>query len=136
MGVLTDIRTAAHAKLAGVSGLLATYAARPGDLGGVPAAFVGDMRINLAHDAGLRMWSGEVDVVLVLNAFDNVEAAESADTLIESVIDAFSDDPHAAGANTVSEPTKVRSTAWEQADGVTLPAWVVTIGRFVFTEGR
>jgi hypothetical protein len=137
VSVITDLRNGAKAVLDTVAGLEQTYSARPAGLGALPCAFVDEIRTQLLHTAGVRQWDGgEVDIYVVAGGFDNEEAQADADTLVEAVIDAFSDTPHFAGANTVGEPVRVRSGVVDNGNGQTFPAWIVTVGRFYFSEGR
>lgn len=137
MSVIADIRNGAKAVLDTVPGLAQTYSARPASLGSLPCAFVDEIRSSLLHTAGVRQWDGgEVDIYVISGGFDNEEAQASADTLVSAVIDAFSDAPHMAGANTVAEPVRVRTASVDNGQGATYPAWVVTVGRFTYSEGR
>jgi hypothetical protein len=74
--------------------------------------------------------------VIVTGGFDNEDHEAASDTLTESVVDAFTDAPHMAGANTVAEPVRTRSTVVDNGNGISFPAVVVTIGRIVYAEGR
>lgn len=136
MSVLDDIRDGAKARLDTVAGLAQTYRARPAALGSTPCAFVDEIRLDLSHTSGVRSWSGELDLYVIATSFDNAEAQDDADDLVAAVIDAFSDAPHMAGANTVSEPVRIRSSTVDNGTGVSYPAWIVTVGRFVYSEGR
>lgn len=136
MGIPADFRNGAYAILAGVSGLAQVHRARPASPESLPCAWVDDVRLSITHDAGVRQWSGELDVALITGGWDNEEAEVAADALVSTIIDAFSDAPHMAGANTVSEPSRTRLVPVDLGNGVTMPAWVVTVGRFVFAEGR
>lgn len=136
MAVIADIRAGAKATLDTVAGLSSTYSARPASIGSLPCAFVDEVRVELLHTAGVRQWSGEVDVYIVCGGFDNEEQQGHADDYVSAIIDAFSDAPHMAGANTVSEPLRARSTSVDNGNGVTYPAWIITVGKFVYAEGR
>ena len=136
MSVIADLRSGAKTVLDGTALFAQTYSARPGSIGAIPCAFVDEVRCDLVHTAGVRQWAGEVDVVVVVGGFDNIEAQDDSDTIVSAVIDAFSDTPHMAGANTVSEPVRARTTTVDNGNGVGYPATVITIGRFVFAEGR
>ena len=137
MSILSDIRNGAKAVLDTVTGIEQTYASRPASLGALPCAFVDEIRTQLLHTAGVRQWDGcEVDIYVISGGFDNEENQADGDTVVAAVIDAFSDTPHAFGANTVSEPVRVRSASVDNGNGVTFPAWIVTVGRFFYSEGR
>ena len=136
MSVTADLRNGAKTILDTVPAIVQTYSARPGSIGSTPAAWVDQVRVDLTHDAGTRQWSAEADVLVVCGGFDNEEQQSNADTILDAVVDAFSDAPHMAGANTVSEPVRVRSTTVDNGNGIVYAAWIVTIGRFVFAEGR
>lgn len=137
MSVIADIRQGAKAVLDTVPGLAQTYSARPAGIGALPCAFVDEIRSSLLHTAGVRQWDGgEVDIYVIAGGFDNEEQQGNADALVALVVDAFSDAPHMAGANTVAEPVRVRSASVDNGQGVTYPAWVVTVGRFTYSEGR
>lgn len=139
MSVLGDVRAGAVTILQSVAAAHPTslgqvYTARPASLA-PPCAYVGDVRMDLAHDSGTRRWSGSLDVVLVDTVADNPETMGRLDTATAYVVDAFTDAPHALGLNTVAEPVSVRSMSLEQ-NGVIYEAVVVTVGRFVYQEGR
>lgn len=137
MSILSDIRNGAKAVIDGVAGIEQTYSARPASITALPCAFVDEIRTQLLHTAGVRQWDGcEVDVYVVSGGFDNEEHQADADTLVAAVIDAFTDAPHFAGANTVGEPVRVRSGVIDNGNGVTYPCWIVTVGRFYYSEGR
>lgn len=136
MTVLSDIRNGAKTALDNTTGLAQTYSVRPASVGSLPAGWVDEARLDLAHDSGTRRWSGEVDVVITDQAWDNEEGQASLDTLMAALIDYVSDHPHLMGANTVVEPVRTRATSIDAGEGVTHPAAIVTLGRFVFQEGR
>jgi len=137
MSVITDLRTGAKAVLDTVPALVQTYSARPAGIGSLPCAWVDEIRSSLLHTAGVRQWNGgELDIWVVAGGFDNEEQQANADTIVSAVIDAFSDAPHMAGANTVAEPVRVRSGSVDSGQGVTYPCWIVTVGRFTYSEGR
>jgi len=137
MSVITDLRSGAKAVLDTVPGLEQTYSARPAAIGALPCAFVDEIRLDLLHTSGVRVWNGaELDVVIVASGMDNEETQVDADVVVSSVVDAFSDAPHFAGANTTGEPVRVRSSRIDGGTGVIYPAWIVTVGRFYFSEGR
>mgnify|MGYP001572893655 FL=1 len=141
MGVVADLRSGAKTQLDAVkaanpTAVLQTYSVRPASVGSTPCAWVDEARLDLRHDSGTRQWSGEVDVWLVdAGGMDSAESQDRLDALAALVIDRFSDTPHAFGANTVSEPMRVRSGAVD-INGIIHPATIVTVGRFVFQEGR
>jgi hypothetical protein len=137
VSILSDIRNGAKTVLDGVAGIEQTYRARPASIGALPCAFVDEIRTQLLHTAGVRQWDGcEVDIYVVAGGFDNEDHQADADTVVAAVIDAFSDTPHFAGANTVGEPVRVRSAVIDNGNGITYPAWIVTVGRFFYSEGR
>jgi hypothetical protein len=72
----------------------------------------------------------------VVGGFDNEEAQDEADALLALTIDALTDAPHLAGANTVCEPVRVRSSSVDNGSGTSFPAWIITIGNFYASEGR
>lgn len=146
MGLIADVRTGAYTKLVEVRDDNPTLIgdvsrARPASFNlGLPHAYVGDMRLNLAHVTNLRQTrDSELDVVLVGSAWDNEEVTELLDSAAQVVIDAFSDDPHFAdssGFAKVGEPVRVRSAVETGGEGTTYPAVVVTVGRITALEGR
>lgn len=111
------------------------WKARPAGLSDLPACFIGDIRTTLQHTAGTRIWVAEVDVVLVDNVSDNEETMARLDISAMALVDAFTDQPHAFGDNTVAEPASVQSTTVD-VNGTNFEARVVTVGRIQFTEGR
>ncbi len=140
MSVVADLRSGAKTQLDAVktanpTAVLQTYSSRPASMGSLPCAWVDEARFELRHDTGTRQWSGEVDVWLVdAGGMDNEESTGRLDTLAALVVDRFSTTPHAFGANTVSEPIRVRSGSVD-INGIIHPATIVTVGRFVFQEG-
>lgn len=136
MSVINDMRTGAKTALDNTTALLQAYTARPAQVGSLPAGWVDDVRVDLAHDSGTRRWAGEVDCVLVASSFDNEEEMAALDTAMEQLIDYVSDTPHLMGANTVVEPVRVRASGVDFGDGAPRPSVTVTLGRFVFQEGR
>lgn len=136
MGILTDMRTGAKTALDNTAALAQRYTARPASVGSFPAGWVDEARTDLAHTEGVRQWSGEIDCYLAVSSFDNEEEMAALDTASEQLIDYVSDNPHLMGANTVVEPTAVRLTGVDFGDGTPRPTAIVTLGRFVFQEGR
>ncbi len=140
MSIPADIRSGSKTQLDAVKAanptvLLETHSARPASIGSAPCAWVDEERLELRHDSGTRQWSGEVDIWLVDIPVVNTETQDRLDALLALVLDRFSDTPHAFGANTVAEPVRVRSGAVD-INGTVYPALIVTVGRFVFQEGR
>lgn len=111
------------------------HTTRPAGFSDLPAVYVGDVRTQLFHDSGTRRWAAEVDVVLVDNVAVNEEAMARLDITAMALVDAFTDQPHAFGDNTVGEPIGVASLT-EEVNGVPYEMRVVTIGRIYFMEGR
>lgn len=111
------------------------YKTRPAGQMDLPAVFIGDIRTTLNHTAGTRMWTAELDVVVVDMITDNEEAMARLDISAMALVDAFTDQPHAFGSNTVAEPGAVDSTTVE-VNGVAYEGRVITVGRILFTEGR
>jgi len=136
MSIVADIRDGAKAILDGVASVEQAYRARPASIGALPCAFVDEIRLDFLHTSGVRQWSGELDVYVIASSLDNEEAQSEADGVVEAVVNAFTDAPHFAGANTVAEPVRIRSSSVDNGQGVTYPAWIITIGRFVYAEGR
>lgn len=136
MSIIDDLRDGAKLQLDGIAGLAQTYRSRPAGIGSLPCAFVDEIRLDLLHTAGMRQWSGELDIYVLASSLDNDEAQDEADTLVAQVVDAFTDAPHFANANSVAEPTRIRTASVDNGTGVTYPAWVVTVGRIVYSEGR
>lgn len=140
MGIISSIRIGAKTTLdaylaANPTLLQQTHSARPGSFGALPCAYVGDTRIQLVHDAGLRMWSGEQDIVLVDNVAINEETMTRLATLADGIVDAFSDNPRALYAGAVSEPMTV---GWipQPIASTEYEAVVITVGKFTYQEGR
>lgn len=136
----TQVRQAAHAVLGGVQAaspdlLQSIHSAMPAGLPALPCAWVGDVAFEIAHDSSIRSWVGQAEVWIAFDTFDNEESQARADQAVGLVIDAFTDDPHWPGANTIGEPRGVRSDVAE-FNGVSYPAMVVTLGRIQMREGR
>lgn len=136
MTVTADLRTGATTALTNTASLVERHTARPASVGSFPVGWVDEMRLDLNHDAGTRQWSGEVDCYIAVSSFDNEEEMTALDTAKEQLIDYVSDNPHLMGANTVIEPVRVRLSGVDFGDGSPRPAVIVTLGRFVFQEGR
>lgn len=136
MTVINDMRTGAKTALDNTASLTQRYTSRPASVGSTPAGWVDAVRTDLTHDAGTRQWSGEVDCFLVASSFDNEEEMAALDTAASQLIDYVSDTPHLMGANTVVEPTSMRLSGVDFGDGSPRPTLIVTLGRFVFMEGR
>ena len=142
MGLMADVRQGAYAKLLEVKAAHPTLLgevskARPASLTlGLPHAYVGDFRGNLAYTNKLRQWTNaEQDVVLVFPTLDNAEQQDAADVLTGYVLDAFSADHHWANDNMTGEPVRTRTAAELDVNGQSYPAVVVTLGRITYLEG-
>lgn len=136
MSVIADMRAGAKTALDNTASLAQTYTSRPASTGSYPAGWVDEARTDLRHDSGVRQWTGEIDCYLVVSSFDNEEEMSALDSATSELIDYVSDAPHLMGANTVVEPTAVRLSGVDFGDGSPRPAAIVTLGRFVFQEGR
>jgi hypothetical protein len=136
MTVIADMRTGARTALDNTASLGERHSAQPASVGSYPAGWVGDVRTDLNHDSGTRQWTAEIDVVMAVSSFDNEEEMTALDTATSELIDYVSDTPHLMGANTVVEPVRARLTSADDGQGVPRPAVTVTLGRFVFMEGR
>lgn len=136
MSVVNDLRQGAYTALTANSALVQRHTARPASVESVPAGWVGDVRVDLNHDAGTRQWTGEVDCVIAVSGWDNEEEMTALDSAYQELIDYVSDHPHLMGANTVIEPVRSRLVSEDFGDGVPRPSVTVTLGRFVFMEGR
>lgn len=136
MGVLTDLRSAAKTALDNTASLAEEYSARPANLSAFPAGWVDEARIDLDHTAGVRQWEGEIDCYLAVSSFDNEEEMAALDTASEQLIDYVTGNPHLVGANTVIEATGIRLSGVDFGDGSPRPVAIVTLGRFVYQEGR
>jgi len=136
MSVLADLRAGAKTALDNTASLGERHTGRPAGVGSYPAGWVGDMRTDLNHDSGTRQWTAEVDCIIVVSSFDNEEEMAALDTAMSELIDYVTDTPHLMGANTVVEPVRARQTSEDDGQGVPRPAAIVTLGRFVFMEGR
>jgi len=136
MTVIADMRTGAKTALDNTASLVERHSAQPAAVGSYPAGWVGDVRTDLTHDAGTRQWNAEIDAIMAVSSFDNEEEMTALDTATSQLIDYVSDNPHLMGANTVVEPVRARLTSVDDGQGVPRPAVTVTLGRFVFMEGR
>jgi hypothetical protein len=136
MAVIADLRNGAKTALDNTASLAQRYTARPASVGAYPAGWVDEARLDFNHDAGTRQWSGAIDCYLVVSSFDNEEEMTALDTATGQLADYVTDTPHVCGANTVIEPVSMRLTSVDFGDGVPRPAAIVTLGRFVFQEGR
>lgn len=137
MSLIASIRSGAKTVIDSVPGIAQTYSSRPASIGSLPCAFVDEIRSSITHSSGVRTWDGaEVDIYVIAGGFDNEEAQGIADALVGAVVDAFTDTPYFAGANSVGEPLRVRSSSVDNGTGVTYPAWVITVGRIYYAEGR
>ena len=136
MSLPADLGAGAVNVLNTITGVSQVYTARPASLTSVPCVWVDEIRLNLFHTSGVRVFDNcELDVYIVCGGFDNEDAQAAADVLVTRVLDAFSDSPFMGGANVISEPVRVRSTSVDNGSGAIFPAWIVTIGRVSYSEG-
>jgi len=136
MAVLDDLRSAAKTALDNTASLVERHTARPANIGSFPAGWPDEARIDWVHTSGTRQWSGEIDCYIAVSSFDNEEEMAALETAAEELADYVTDNPHLVGANTVIEPTGIRLTGVDFGDGSPRPTAIVTLGRFVYLEGR
>ena len=141
MSLRTLLRDNTYAELVTWSASLAAgtlqgvHKARPEGTPASPYAYVGSIRLELAHGGQLRQTVGQVDVVFAGTPVTNLTAAEALDDLADSWVEWCTDRPHLFGSNTVQEPMRVASASLSVGD-VQYDAVVVTLGRILITEGR
>ena len=139
MGFRTDFR-------AGCKDVLDTYSAAnptllphvydyPPESFNTPCAYVEKaVTETYRHTSGLRQRVARVNVVIVNKLVSNDQATDEQDVLLDGLIDAFTADPHAAGATTLLEPVGATDTELE-ASGTRYAGAVLTIEGSI-QEGR
>lgn len=92
-GILTVLNTfiAANPTL-----LLRAYRARPESMPDLPAAYIENRPEEITHDSGTRTRTMTPSVVVVRRITDNAETMAAFDTLIDLLVDAFTDSPQFA----------------------------------------
>lgn len=136
MGFLGQARAGAFTVIDSVAGATQVHRARPASIASLPCVWVDDAAFSLDHSAGIRSWNGTLEVWVAYDAFDNEDGLVRAETLLDTILDAFSADPHWPGTNTIGEPRGVRTDSFDGGDGVTYPALVVTLGNIQMKDGR
>lgn len=100
-----------------------------------PVAWVETRGETVAHDSGLRMRTLQPQVVVLDRLTDNVETMDRMDVLVDTLLDAFSANPHIS-SNTAWDQLTVSDEVEQLPDGT----WA-TVVRFTFPnvmarEGR
>lgn len=121
------IRTNLHDLLASYAAsnptvLRATYMVRPGFFGALPAAYVGDMRLEMFAAGNVRVvtQSSAVECVFVADVIDNNENKAALDDIVDAMVAQLLATPHLFGSNTTF-------------DRVTAADVVVQVGELVYT---
>lgn len=107
---------------------------RPGSAD-LPCVWLDGPDLTMTHDAGARSTLGEVRLVCATNPSDNDEARDRLAVLADALVDGFSADPHVIGGRTVLEPTAVSYGEVDVGAGTSVPAAIITLGRFLTAEG-
>lgn len=143
MGFVTDVRTGAYQQLQALQTALGSsvlaevrkYRPESYALGG-PIAFVDAFRGAIQQTTRLRSYAGsEVDLVFILPKADNAEWQDRADVLVDGLLASWPVDGHFV-ENAVGEPVRVRTAEDVDANGISFPAVIVTIGRIAHLEAR
>lgn len=119
--------------------LLHTYDARPESFN-PPLAFVGHMSeaiTNPGDDGGwqsIRQRRLAAEAVIVRGIFDNAEQLRLTDTLVDGLVDHFTDNPRGITGLTLLEPTNV-DDAEVDVNGVRYLTSTITL-RALIGEGR
>ena len=111
------------------------YPVRPASFPELPAAYVGDIRMEMVHDAGTKRTRAECDIHIIHSVIDNEESKDTLDVIVDALEDDFTADPHVVFANTVSEPTGITDTA-EPVGSLVYTSVILTIGNILIQEGR
>ncbi len=116
--------------------LLGTVYGYPPESYATPCAYVEKtVHEQIVHNAALRFRVLACNVVIVTKLISNKQATDEQDVLIDGVMDAFTNTPHAASGQTLIQPTAVTDTELTSSDGVRYAAAVISIeGRI--QEGR
>ena len=123
----STIRTNLHGLLASYAAsnptlLRATYPVRPAFFGALPAAYVGDVRLEMLAAGQVRMVmpSSAVECVFVSDVIDNNENKQALDDIVEAFVNLLFDTPHLFGSNTTF-------------DRITAVDTLVQVGETVYT---
>lgn len=102
--------------------LRATYQVRPGFFGALPAAYVGDMRLEMFAAGNVRMVmpASSVEAVFVADVIDNNENKQALDDIVDTMVAQLLSTPHLFGSNTTF-------------DRVTASDTIVQVGETVYT---
>lgn len=102
--------------------LRATYPVRPGFFGALPAAYVGDLRLEMLATGQVRsvLPSSAVEAVVVADVVDNNENKQTVDDIVEALVAQLFDTPHLFGSNTTF-------------DRITATDTLVQVGETVYT---
>lgn len=132
--------------VAGLTSVLTTFQAanptllrdvkrtRPASVGATPLAYVGNRVETLVHDSGTRSRTFTVAVVVIDVIPDSTENADRLDDLVDELVDEFTDNPRAAGANTLIEPIGVEDVEVEYGPVIYRGSAITLRGRIL--EGR
>lgn len=129
--VLTSYRTSNPSLLRGI------YSARPdGPAFEKPCAYIGNRGESVRVDSGIMTRTLTPEVVLLDTFPVNEETLDRMDILVDDLVEAFVEAPHAAGANTVIGSTfTVTDTEIAMGDAV-YRAVVFTFADALDQEGR
>lgn len=116
------------------SRLVRAYRARPSGLVDFPCAWVDARPETVAHSAGVRTRTMTPTVVVVRAQGDNAETAQAFDTLVDGLLDAFTDVPQFA-SNTIWDAVTITDDEIEAGDYL-LPAVRFAFGNISIAEGR
>lgn len=116
--------------------LIGTFRARPPSFN-PPLAYVGTFREPaISHVMGLRTRQTRDELVLVQGLYDNFETVDRQDKLVDAFLDWLTANPHAAGANTVTQAVSTEDVELQlKTDAPVYFATVVVVESDI-AEGR
>jgi hypothetical protein len=135
------VRTNLHDLLASYAAanpevLRATYMVRPGAMGALPAAYVGDMRLEMVAAGNIRMVSpsSAVECVFVADVVDNNTNKRLLDDIVDAMVAQLLATPHLFGSNTTFDRVTAADTLVQVGETV-YTAIAVTISDLAIQEG-
>jgi hypothetical protein len=135
------VRTNLHDLLASYAAanpdvLRATYQVRPGAFGALPAAYVGDMRLEMLAAGNIRMVTptSSVECVFVSDVIDNNTNKRLLDDIVDAMVSQLLSTPHLFGSNTTFDRVTAADTLVQVGETV-YTAIAVTISDLAIQEG-
>lgn len=116
--------------------LRATYKVRPAFFGALPAAFVGDLRLDMtaAWQVRMVMPSSAVEAVFVSDVIDNNENKQALDDAVEAFTTLLFETPRLFGSNTTFQRITTEDRLVSVGETV-YTGVAVTLSDFAIQEG-